>query len=47
MMKAINRFPHFFNASMHADITEDQTEKKKNQPYIFAFFVSHLFQIFT
>lgn len=33
-MKAINRFPHFFNASMHADITEDQTGKKKPNIYI-------------
>lgn len=45
-MIMLNRFPHFFNASMHTDIIKDETGKKKNL-YILAFFVSHFFQIVT
>lgn len=45
LMIMINIFPQFFNASVHSDIIKDQTGKRFF--YILAFFVSHLFQIFT
>lgn len=43
LMVMINRFPHFFNASMYTDIIKEQIGKKTL--YILAFFVSHFFQI--
>lgn len=41
----INRIPHFFNTSKHSHIIKDQTEKR-NPTHIFAFFVSHLSDIY-